>query len=86
MAYTTRFGKPNMANLPPKLGKAIISQILNTPAPNRDTMHERSRNLEKEMVKIKEKENAEAMPADNSLCGHFCVVISRQIPVPKNKC
>ena len=62
MAYTTRFGKPNMANLPPKRGKAIISQILNTPAPNRDMMHESSRNLEKEMVKIREKENAESKP------------------------
>ena len=63
MANTTRYGKPNMANLPPKLGKGIITQILNTPAPDRDKLHERARSLEKEMIKIREKENAEGNSA-----------------------
>ena len=41
MAHSTRFAKPNMANLPPELGRAIIEQILNTPKPDDDALEKK---------------------------------------------
>ncbi len=59
MAYSTRFGKPNMTNLPSELGAAIFRQILNTPRPDYAKMQEEAARLEREMVKVREKEDAE---------------------------
>ncbi len=35
MADTRRYAKPCMTNLPPKLGRAIIKQMLSTPKPDK---------------------------------------------------
>ena len=59
MATATRFGKPNMTNLPSELGVAIFKQIMSTPAPDRDKMHAEARRLEKEMLKVRLKEDAQ---------------------------
>lgn len=59
MAYTTRFGKPNMTNLPSELGKAIFQQILNTPKPNDELLEEEARVLEREMIKVRNLEDAQ---------------------------
>ena len=47
MAHSTRFAKPNMANLPPELGRAIIEQILNTPKPDDDALEKEANLFEK---------------------------------------
>lgn len=59
MAYTTRFSKPNMANLPSGLGKAIFQQILNTPKPNDELLEEEARVLEREMIRVRNLEDAQ---------------------------
>ena len=58
MAYITQFGKPNMTNLPSELGIGIFRQILNTPKPDYLKMQEEAIKLEREMKKVREKENA----------------------------
>ncbi len=58
MAYSTRYAKPNMANLPPKLGKAIFQQILSTPKPDDAKLGEEARRLEREMIKIRDGETS----------------------------
>ena len=63
MAYSTRFGKPNMTNLPSDLGKAIFKQILSTPRPDYTKMQEEAVKLEREMVKVREKEDAQGTTA-----------------------
>lgn len=63
MAYTTRYAKPNMTNLPADLGRSIFQQILATPKPDDDRIHEEARKLEKEMIKIREREDAERKTA-----------------------
>ena len=59
MAYTTRYAKPDMTNLPAALGKAIFEQILNTPKPDDELLNEEARKLEKEMVKVRDREDAQ---------------------------
>ncbi|MBP3803301.1 MAG: hypothetical protein J6I76_05275 [Oribacterium sp.] len=59
MAFTIRYAKPNMADLPPTLGKAIIKQILNTKKPDDEQLSEEARKLEKEMVKVRDLEDAQ---------------------------
>ena len=59
MAYTTRFGKPNMTNLPSELGRAIFNQIMSTPRPNDEELDIETRKIEKEMLKVREKEDAQ---------------------------
>ena len=61
---TTRFGKPNMSNLPYDLGVAIFKQILSTPVPDRDKMHAEARRLEKEMLKVRLMEDAQRNTAE----------------------
>lgn len=63
MAFSTRYAKPNMANLPSDLGKAIFKQILNTPKPDDDKLSEEARILEKEMVKVRDLEDAKRKTA-----------------------
>ncbi|MBQ6240530.1 MAG: hypothetical protein IJK56_09300 [Firmicutes bacterium] len=63
MAYSTRFGKPNMTNLPSELGTAIFKQILSTPRPDYAKMQEEAIKLEKEMVKVREREDAQRTAA-----------------------
>ena len=58
MAYSTKFGKPSMTNLPTELGVRIFKQILNTPRPDYAKMHEKAVRLEREMVKVREREDA----------------------------
>ena len=58
MAYSTRFGKPVMTNLPTDLGIGIFKQILSTPKPDYAKMQEEAARLEREMVKVREKEDA----------------------------
>lgn len=59
MAFSTRYAKPSMTNLPPDLGKAIFQQILNTPKPDDEMLSAEARRLEKEMVKVREREDAQ---------------------------
>ena len=59
MAYSTRFGKPVMTNLPEELGVRIFKQIMNTPKPDYAKMHEEAVRLEREMVKVRDKEDAQ---------------------------
>lgn len=56
MPYTTRYAKPNMVNLPKELGRAIFRQILSTPKPDDAKLEEEARMLEREMVKVRERE------------------------------
>ena len=58
MAYTAKYGKPNMTNLPNELGIGIFEQILNTPKPDYMKMHEESMKLEREMVRVRKAEDA----------------------------
>ena len=58
--YTTRYTKPNMTNLPYELGKAIFEQILNTPKPDDERIDEEARKLEKEMIKVRDREDAQS--------------------------
>ena len=58
MAYTPKYGKPNMTNLPSDLGIGIFEQILNTPKPDYKKMQEESMRLEREMVKVREAEDS----------------------------
>ncbi len=59
MADTIRYGKPCMTNLPPELGRAIFKQMLNTPKPDRDAIEKRIRQLEKENLDVRKRENAQ---------------------------
>lgn len=63
MAYSTRYGKPNMANLPSELGKAIFEQILSTPRPDDEKLDAEARELEKQMIKVREREDAQGYTA-----------------------
>ena len=59
MANMTRYGKPSLTNLPADLGKTIFKQIMNTPAPDRVKMKAESDELLKQMIKEREREDAE---------------------------
>lgn len=59
MAYSTRYAKPDMVNLPPDLGRAIIKQILSTPKPDDEKLNAEARRLEKEMLKVRDREDAQ---------------------------
>lgn len=59
MANMTRYGKPSLTNLPTDLGKTIFKQIMNTPAPDRAKMKAESDQLLKQMIKDREREDAE---------------------------
>ena len=56
MAEVSRFGKPNMTNLPPDLGVAIFRQIMTSPAPDREKMRRESQRLVRENVKVRKRE------------------------------
>ena len=51
-----RYGKPNMANLTGELGKDIMNQIMNTPAPDRQKMRAESAELRRKIVEQMERE------------------------------
>lgn len=55
MARAIRYGKPNMTNLPPELGRAIFEQMLNTPPSDLKKMKEEADMLEKKMKEEMEK-------------------------------
>ena len=55
MTPTTKFGKPNMTNLPKDLGVRIFKTILSTPAPDFQKLHEESVELERQMMIEREK-------------------------------
>ncbi len=59
MAEVSRFGKPNMTNLPPDLGVAIFRQIMTSPAPDREKMRRESQRLVRENVKVRKREIAQ---------------------------
>ncbi|MBQ4514770.1 MAG: hypothetical protein II969_17385 [Anaerolineaceae bacterium] len=59
MAEYMEFGKPCMTNLPYDLGVKIFEQILSTPRPDYDKLHEEARRLEKEMIRIRDLEDAQ---------------------------
>lgn len=58
MAHFKRYGRPNMAALPPELGKAIFEEILSTPRPDDEKLDAEARMLEKQMLRARERENA----------------------------
>ena len=59
MNNAARICRPNMANLPVELGRGIITHILKTPKPDFDKMQEDATRIEKEIIEILEKENAD---------------------------
>ena len=59
MAHSTRFAKPNMANLLAELGRAIIEQILNTPKPDDGALEKEANLFEKKILRVSEKENGQ---------------------------
>ena len=63
MATATRYAKPNMTNLPKDLGKAIFNQILSTPKPDYEAMEMETRKVEKELLKVRKRENAQGNSA-----------------------
>lgn len=64
MAEVSRFGKPNMTNLPPDLGVAIFRQIMTSPAPDREKMRRESQRLVRENVKVRKREIAQRDSAE----------------------
>jgi len=64
MADVSRFGKPNMTNLPQDLGVAIFRQIMNLPVPDREKMRSESQRLVRENVKVREREIAQRNSAE----------------------
>lgn len=48
MARAKRYGKPNMTNLPPDLGRRIFDTIMNTPRPD-------DRELERKVAEIEDR-------------------------------
>ena len=56
MDQADRYGKPNMANLSGELGKSIMKQIMDTPAPDREKMKAESAELRKKIVEQMESE------------------------------
>ena len=50
MATVRRYKKPNMAALPPDIGRRVIEVIRSTPAPDRKKMHEEAMRIEKDMI------------------------------------
>ena len=56
MEQTVRYGKPNMANLSGELGKSIMKQIMDTPAPDRKRMKAESEELRKKIIEQMESE------------------------------
>ena len=59
MTVSTRYAKPSMVNLPSDLGKAIFTQILSTPKPDDTKLDAEAKKLEKEMVEIRDREDAQ---------------------------
>lgn len=55
MTPTTKFGKPNMTNLPKDLGVRIFKTILSTPAPDWEKMEKEANELEQQMMMEREK-------------------------------
>ena len=64
MAFSTRYAKPNMADLPSDLGRAIFNQILSTPKPDEDKLETEARMLEREMIKVRDQEDAKRISAE----------------------
>ena len=64
MAHTQRYAKPSMTNLPKDLGKSIFRQIMNTPKPDRERMRAESAELLRQMVKERDREDAQGNPAE----------------------
>ena len=60
MATTSRFGKPNMTNLPKDLGVRIFKTILATPAPDFKKMEQEADELERQMMIEREKHKNES--------------------------
>ena len=60
MAYSNRYGKPNMTNLPPELGRGIFRQIMNTPRPDFDRIHQEAQKVERAIVNVRRNEDAQA--------------------------
>ena len=63
MATVTRYAKPRMTNLPNDLGKAIFNQILKTPKPDDDALEKETKEVEKAMMRVRERENAQGNSA-----------------------
>lgn len=64
MATPTRFGKPNMTNLPSDLGIAIFKQILSTPRYDYEGRRAKAKELEKKMLETRLKEDAQRNSAE----------------------
>ena len=56
MKQVIRYGKPNMANLSGELGKDIMNQIMNTPAPDRQKMRAEAAELRRRIIEQMESE------------------------------
>lgn len=55
MALSSRFGKPNMTNIPRDVGERIFRTILSTPPPDWEKMNEEATELERQMLIEREK-------------------------------
>ena len=52
-----RYGKPNLNNLPHKLGKAIFEEILNSKPVDRKKQQDKVEELKKKMIEARKREN-----------------------------
>ena len=59
MERPIRYGKPCMTNLPPDLGMEIFTQIMKSPRPDREKRRAESKRLLAQMLKVREREEAE---------------------------
>ena len=59
MAQTIRYRKPQMTNLPKDVGEKIFKMILSSQAPDLQKMHERSLELEQQMMEERKKHKDE---------------------------
>lgn len=56
MAATIKYGRPQVAGMDPEIGRKVIQEILSSPVPDRKKMHEEAKRLEKEMIKVLERD------------------------------
>ena len=63
MARSKRYGKPMMTNLPTDLGREIFRQILSTPTPDYDRLHQEAQRVEKAIVDARRREEEQGNTA-----------------------
>lgn len=65
-AMATIYGeykKPSMTNMPSEIGSVIITQIMNTPAPDDDDLKEQVKEFEKRVIEARKRRSAQGNTA-----------------------